>query len=57
MKLVISLNDCVDRNTFRNNIQNLDALCGEKTRKGWTVERKAAHSVQMRAFWQEKKRK
>ena len=33
----ISLNDCVNRNTYRNKIQYLEVLCGEtKTRKGWT---------------------
>ena len=46
MKVGISLNDCVDRNTHRNKMQNLEVLCGgKKTRKGWKVERKAAHTV------------
>ena len=30
MKLGTSLNDCVDKNTYRNKIQNLEVLSGEK---------------------------
>ena len=30
MKLGVSLNDCVDKNTYGNKIQNLEVVCGEE---------------------------